>query len=498
LLREVGAISEARTMAEEAYKKATDNKQKHDAARQRSLIPIDLDDQITWLDRSDTSSLEVKAHLSMCRGDKAMQEGDDQAAAKHLRDGLGIYEQLPEAAATLNNRAILLISLFQATGDAKALDKRAALLQKAIVLQPSDSILLSNAAEAVEEVALRDLIGPALDLKTLKIQGNLHLLDYLYKDQAGKDQYVQRVRDQKGVGRAIRIYNRLLVLSSKSALAYRALTFLYSYTEDLNAMRGLWNQLEKVDLDLADSMRETLEGYKGKKDEKRRKDLQASIKRYEGLVKATRKDPGGGTFAVAATTLVGLKIGGEIYGLEGKADEVVALAEEAYKAAPSNVTQWTLVTALLFRAGGSLAEQEPSYAAMRDRARRSLGASELIAVALSRDEKLRSGILGNKDVQRAIDLLKDWRQKFPKVNTPWIWAMLKAADPEEAAQVAKGVLKDEIGKIKRSIDLKLSPLSASTALHAYWAMQIAGQEEKGLALLKRCAERGAPLPFDVK
>jgi hypothetical protein len=398
----------------------------------------------------------------------------------------------------LNNSALAFYSLYRATGDTEALDQAAAMLDKAANRRSSGSIILFNAAGAVEETAFREIIGSAIDLKTLRKSGNMALLPFLYQDRAGLERYMQRVRNHKGIAKALTYYNRLLVLSRKKAEIYSALAAGYGYTKDLEALRRLWNQLEKVDLDLADSTRETLESYQGKKDDKVRKDLQASMQRQEALVKATRKDPGGVTFAVAAVDLVGLQISGEVLGLKINPDEVVALVEEAYAAAPSTKTHSTLRDALLFRASRALVRQEPAYAAMASRARRSLHPAYLVAIALGRQANLREAILGNKDVQRTITLILESRKEFPNDHNPWAWAMLRAANPDEAAKVADGVLHGERGRLQRSISQKLAPVDASTAFVAYWAMQIAGKEEKGLEILKRCAARGVPMPFDLK
>ena len=74
--------------------------------------------------------------------------------------------------------------------------------------------------------------------------------------------------------------------------------------------------------------------------------------------------------------------------------------------------------------------------------------------------------------------------------------MLRGADPAAAARLAEALKRDELGKVERAIERQLSPLSASDALQACWALQAEGKEAEGLAILKECARRGVPLPFD--
>jgi len=498
LLREVGAITEARALMEEAYNKETEPAKKQMAAADRALIFLDIDDEITWLRRADLAQSEIKAALSMAQGNKAMQEGRDQEAATHLRDAIDTYGRLPVEASTLNNGALAYFSLYRITGERETLDKGVEMLEKAIALRPSDSILLSNGAARVLEGALRDIIGPAIDFKVLKTEGSLGLLPYLYQDQAGKERYVQRVRKHAGVAKALAHFDRLMVLSPKKAQGYATASSIHHYTRDLEALRSLWKRLEGIELDLADTTQRTLDYYAGKDDAKYKKELNASLERYHEMVKTARKNAPGVTFAVAATTLVGIKTSMDAMGLPVDADELVALAEEAHQAAPSSATHSTLRVALLVRASKAIAQKEPAYAALVTRAQRSLGPVYLVSVALSQEGKLREAVLSNQDVQRVVTLELENRQKFPDSHDEWAWVMLRAAHPEEADKIAKGILKDEIDQLDQSLDRKLSPLRASVAYQAYWRMQIAGKEAEGVKILKDCAAQGVPMPFEVK
>jgi tetratricopeptide (TPR) repeat protein len=496
LLREVGAVSEARTLAEEAYTNEKNPQTRYAIAISRSLISIDQDDEITWLRRSDPASGEVKAMLSAALGNKAAEEGKDEEAVRQLRQAVTLYGQLPPVAGVLNNTALIYFSLYRLTGDRKDLDKGGELLEKAIALQPSNSISLFNAANNVWETALRDVIGTAIDLKILKMGGTTSLLPYLYKDQAGQDRYVERIRNHPATVRAVSFFGRLLVLSPKNSAVYSTVDSLHHTRRDLKALEALARRLEQVDLDLSDATRQTLEYYSGKSDARSRKDLRASAARFAEAVQAARRDKKGVTLAVAADRLLSCKIGLDTLGEAVAPNEIVALAEEAHAAAPSAATHASLVNALLFRASRTLARQEPAYAAMVKKALRSLGHSLLIAVALSGEDRVRQAALANKDVERAAALLKDNVARFPREPQEWWWAVLRATHPEEAAQVAQAVLRDDLGRIQRSINLKLSPVSGRTAFEAYWASQIAGKEAEGIAILKSYATRGVPLPFD--
>jgi tetratricopeptide (TPR) repeat protein len=493
VLREVGAVAEARALAEEAYRKEKDHTKKYGAAMQRALMSRDEDDAIIWLRRADPASLQVRAELANFLGHQAFAEGRDEEAAQQYRQALATYDQLPKDSAILNNVARIHYTLYFVTGDPKARTKAVDMFQEALAQKPNDSILMLNAAGVLEDAAWRGIIGPAIDLDVLRTPGTLGWLPYLYADEAGKKASIRRVREDKGLARAVGHFDRLLVLSPKNRGVYSALATIHAFTDDAEALRGLLKRINQVELDLTDSTRRALEDYQGKKDPKNKRLLKARIGRYRKIVDKTR--PGGGpTFAAAVGMLIQLQIELDALGEDADADQLAALAKEANAAAPSVATSRTVMQALALRAAKALAKKEPEFrTGILGGGKRSLKPKQQIAVALGQ-EKLRPAVLANDDVRQIIALVREKQQKLPTEFDGWSWAMLRAAHPDKAAAIAKGLLADEAGRLNRAIKLKLAPVNASTALEAYWAAQSAGKDEEAVQILKRCAARGVPLP----
>ena len=173
----------------------------------------------------------------------------------------------------------------------------------------------------------------------------------------------------------------------------------------------------------------------------------------------------------------------------------MALAEEAHAAAPSVNTHASVISALFHRAHGVLVKEQPAYAALAKRARRSLDARYLIAVAATRDPKLRAAALANKDVQQGLALEKETFVRFPDSPHAWTYVIRRDRREKEAEDMGKA-LQTESAQIQRAFQSKLSPMSAAAAFDQYWAYQAAGQEAKGVEVLKQCAARGVPLPYD--
>src|SRR5262249_30234258 len=152
-------ISESRTLSEEAYHTAGDERKRKQAAIQRALAYKDDDDEITWLERADTTLPDIKAMLAMARGCQALHQGKDEEAVPCFREARQLYASLPENTGTLNNGALACQGQFQATGEPEMLDHSLRMIEKALRLRPGDSILLGNLADASLGAALRDLIG---------------------------------------------------------------------------------------------------------------------------------------------------------------------------------------------------------------------------------------------------------------------------------------------------------------------------------------------------
>ena len=86
------------------------------------------------------------------------------------------------------------------------------------------------------------------------------------------------------------------------------------------------------------------------------------------------------------------------------------------------------MNALLTRAGRDLAKADPGYAAMTQKTRRSLGAKYLIPIALAREGKTSQAASGNKDVQRALELVLKSAVEFNDDPSEWGWAILQPGD----------------------------------------------------------------------
>src|SRR5262249_7013516 len=111
---------------------------------------------------------------------------------------------------------------------------------------------------------------------------------------------------------------------------------------------------------------------------------------------------------------------------------------------------------------------------------------------------LRERALANSDLQRALKLAVEYSQKFPEDQDSWTWALLRATQPAEASLIVRRIANDPLFGLKRAIERRLHPVSGGTAVIHCWALLMAGKPGEAQALLKQFADRGVPLPAEVR
>src|SRR4029079_15811 len=111
---------------------------------------------------------DIQSSLSQARGNKALQDGDEAGAVKFLKQAAEHHAQLPENSTSMNNGALIQFDLFRLTRDAQTRDRGLEMIERAIALEPRNSLILHNAADVVLEVAMIDLIAGGIDHKIVK------------------------------------------------------------------------------------------------------------------------------------------------------------------------------------------------------------------------------------------------------------------------------------------------------------------------------------------
>lgn len=495
ILRDVGDLSEARTLVEEAYNVAANEGEKYGAAGLRAFTSIDTEDKILWLSRSNPGDGQVKAELNCAKGHKAREEGRDDEAAGFYRKAIAGYSSLPRSTSMLNNCALIHLAVFNCTGDRASLKQSAAMLDESVSMSPSDSILLKNAAHTLLSVAAVELAGPGVDFRKTLASPSLDLLDYLVRTEAERDALMKRLKENKSAIRAMDHLNKALVLAPKGVSAYQGARSFHIKTKDLEGLKSLRERLRKVELDQTQRTKEIKEQYAGKKDQKYRKNLKAVLPKRKAALAKISEEKEKLSFAIAACELAQLLLGSDArYGIGVDQDEVVKMAERAYTARPSAETTSTLASCLMWRASKRLEGRHPSYAELTTRFRRSVGPQYLFPVALHRDPALRASAMADPDFSRGLELIKQQSRNLPFWDGPWHWKLFQHIDPKEAARVKTSIQSQKLQPINREIRLIINPLSATDILTTSWNHEMAGRADEARRVVEDAIKRGVPLP----
>ena len=430
-LRQLGADAEARSMAEQAYAKASKPEEKYEAASLRALCDKDRDDRIEWLRKADTADPTIKASLAKALGDKAFEEGRDAEAVNQYRIAVDAYAVMPRSASSLNEAALAHYAIFQATGERQSLDRCFDHFQQAVELNPSDSILLYNAGVTLIEAALTDVIGTDIDLRALHRTGSYSLLSYLYEDQAGRDAIAQRVKGHPGIARALSDLEKVMVVAPKHGRAATVVYEIHHFARNEAGLRTLEQRVKAAGIDASDELASVKEFLSGTRDPQNKVALAAAVKRSEELASALRAK-GGRTAAIAMAQQAEQMMSLDVLTGTVEPQKVVALAQEAYRLSPSSGTSGVLVAAHLFRAGKELRRTEPAFDALYQRCGRSVGITYLLAVEAGEPGPLPQKLVRQADFQTALAILREQGGRFPENRSAYEWAMLKTADAAEA------------------------------------------------------------------
>lgn len=494
-LRQLGAIPEARAMGEEAYNKASKPEDQNHAASFRSQCFTDRDDRIAWLNKSDLSNPSIKADLALAIGEKAFEEGLDAEASRQFHIAIDTYATMPRSSSTLNQTALAYYAIFQATGDHQSLDRSMDNFQQAVDLEPTDTILLYNAGVTILDGALADLIGNDIDLHALHQGGQIGLLGFLYRDQASRDALARRVKEHPGIARALSYLEKVVVLSPKNENAYQVIFGIHSFTRNDTALHAFEQRLKSANLNTDDQLTQLKENIAGTKDQKNQIAISASLKRATQQADLLRLK-GGRTAAVAICDQVVAMLASDTYTPLPDVQNVIKLAQEAYRISPSARTSGVLGAVYLFSASKDLRRTNPAFEAYCKKYDRSVGTYYLMAVLASEPGAFQNAVVQHPDVQKAIGLIRDESALFPERDSPTEWALLKNADPGEAEKTAEGVRKSPRRLLQQSIATLLEPSSATHALDTYWTMQILKNAEEGRKALRKVAAMGIPLPIE--
>ncbi len=252
---------------------------------------------------ANSSEPHVKALLCSSLASQALNKGDEPTAISNLRQEIVIYDQMPESPATLNNSSTALMTLATLTGDSAAYERAGTLIARAAALEPGNSLTLTNAASALLEAGMRDVVANQIDLKMIKSSAGVDLLNFLVKDESQREDMSARLRAHSVVNRALSLMEKVILLAPRNSSSYEAGIGLLVSREDLEGLRRIRSKLQGITLDLDDDNKRAREAYAGKKDKEMQGYVKASLAKLEPILPVARAK-GGPTFAALVSHVV--------------------------------------------------------------------------------------------------------------------------------------------------------------------------------------------------
>ncbi|QDU96977.1 tetratricopeptide repeat protein [Lignipirellula cremea] len=492
LQRQLGQLVEARRLMEEAFHQETDLVRKQAIANLRAMTPLDLEDQIYWLEQSDLAMPQVQASLFRAQGGLAETRGNRQLASERYRQALEKFEELPENASTLNDCGLAYLSLYRLTGDPEDLQGGIDRLQKAMSHAPDDAIILTNAAMALWRAALREML---LAQSTVPPRGpiELSLLSYWFEDDAGRQAWAERLAGHQDIQAALQVYQRVLVLAPSQELTYEVLREYAAMERDTGMMEALVERAESNVFDLAAQRQAVSEYLPGTNDEQYAKLSRDQLKILRRNLAETDQDPPGVLFAIAANRLAYALMSSSDVLPGNSPDEVVELAEQSHAAAPSFGTRLTLIAALLFRANQSVAQQDADWNERVQEKRRRFDDFGLIGLLLEGDAPARKRMLENADFLKACAQLKIHEERTPGSLGPIEWSLLRHVDQPFADQLRQAVLANQRQQYSRRLDLRIRAFAVAVYLQEHWIAQMENKAADAAQWLQRAEHVGQPL-----
>jgi hypothetical protein len=493
VLREVGRSAEARTLAEEAYESARDDGERDAAASLRYVLGIDQADRMAWLERCTSDDPFTRANRAFELGLHALNSGDRAEARSKLGEAVDGFCALTGSSAAFNNAATAQRNLSVLLGTSESLEKSLELFERALALEPANSIGLWNTAEAYASKCAFDLVAGEIDLARLGLQPGLGQLEFLYDDEAGHEQHRARLASDASLQRAAGCMARYATLAPQdlNACAWR-LEHL-ERSRDLDALARFEQECNALDIERADG-NEQLRGYYAG-EEWALVERRTAVARLEARL-AELEPAQGTTYAVAAVQLAGALQGlaPALPPAETDVNRLVALAESAFAAAPARATRQALIAALAQRAVATLAARFPDLAELAARTRRSTSHHSMLVFALNAAGPPRAELALDEDVVRLLELERDALRRLPSRARPSQWALFRTLDPELASTLAKSILNDEAARLARRIDTRIHPMHTGPALERCWELVLAGEDAAARELLAEFERRGVPMP----
>ncbi|MEK7953910.1 tetratricopeptide repeat protein [Luteolibacter soli] len=491
IFRDLGETNEARKLLDEAFPKATRNAEKAGIVSLRSLLARDTDEKIEWLSKGNASEPTIAVRLSEARGQKAEEQGDQEAAKRHYRDALAAYEKQERNSTSLNNSALLYRNLYRMEGKLEDFETSARLVSEAVELEPANSILSENAAESQLTAAVIRLAGNRIDPKLLQFDNGLDSLRYLYQREEERDKLLASLTSDPNFRKGIAHYWDALLLSPKNPGLYGWGAQVFAYIGDDASLERLLEKAAGQEFDHTIGRDELARYVNKERDNEVRDALKGQREAVKALV-ADLKDAKSRAWAQASVATS--QLGGFAIGESCDSKSWLGALKSAAKEAPCVRLQTTLEAALQIIALEALAADHPDCAAIIEADRRLLGPQAILRLLVRAKGELGERVRKHPAVVEAREAAVSESELFPGNFGLDDWLLLDGLHPEKDAKLKELATSDRSEHLGRKLERELNHETPAIMLGDFWEKILSGDDQAARKLLPKIEATGVKLP----
>ncbi|PCC69111.1 hypothetical protein SAMN02745121_08887 [Nannocystis exedens] len=461
--RGLGMNERARSLSEKVYAAAS-SPIREGAAMLRSLLATTLEEQRTWVERSDLTNPGVRRKLASIEAEELMTKGAWAQADRKLAEVLeGYLAEAETQGSSANNAAVTMLQRYHCTGERRMLDEAVRVLEKSRRLAPDSAVVVSNLAGAVDVLAAVTLASAWVDIQRLPL-GQSEAKDVLAALARGRTRTAlnRRVREEPLVQRALDLYRQTAILAPRGPDPYESEGSWFDLAEDVDALRELLARVERLEsLDSSDAVVARERHLRGDDDELTQTTLSTLLGRLDLRIAKLDRRRHGPTLA-AATLLRGtyLETQSNFDGAERALEAGAAyhLAHEIWPALGSRADE---TRALVTAAGHRAARDSSEFGAVWAAELRRIGITNILLTLARAPESANAAALrATPEFGRALASLGERGEEELQLLD---WAVATIGRDAAHAERAREALTRESRRLLRRLDARLDPGDARTS-----------------------------------
>ncbi len=494
VMRDLGAKVKATAYIEEAYEKADEKTNKQQYAYQRYFLSRSVEEQIHWLEKSDSAQFNIQADLHSAKATLAEEDGNNKLANSYYQKAIDAYLKMPEGLKSFNNIALIYMSKFDLGRDENDYDQALENMDKAVQLSPEDSIVLYNAASSNAVRAYRDILSDKFDFSAIDYRPSLDLFAYLYNDEKGKSEYARKIINSDSYAKMSEYTKRSVLLAPKDSQFFLNAFSLYKFLSMDDELISLSNRLDDIDLEVEDSTESQISYRSGKNDAESISSINgtidAFIKRYSSLTIAEHPFE----YVVVDSAVSRNRLSLLEYDEPVDLNKLLKKTERNYRSYPSSGTR-SIFTKVLTRVIIEKSKKEnDQFKAFYNTYGRIMDDDLLLAIAASTIPDYRSEVIKWEATKKLFENIVHSETMFSSLPSSSNWYLLESFEHQQANKSKVSYSEYDLAPYVSRIYDSVVTNKEELAIMKFIEHRIRGEEDLARKVIEQGLEAGLILP----